>query len=222
MWRQSMAKERVLVVDDELFVRELLMEFLSKQDFEVILAESGERALEITKSDPAQVALIDLKMPGMDGLKTMQEIKKIAPHTLVIILTGYPTIETSIEALRGGAYDYVVKPFKLNELKNAIDRALNEHRLRLEIDELKERIENLERELKVYQVSGKRGDISKMQGNTDLGPVAGGAIYGMKFKSRDKDDSVLGQIRRLGELKEKGLLTPEEFEAKKSELLARL
>lgn len=97
-----MAKEKILVVDDELFVRELLMEFLGKQDFEVVLAESGEKAIEIIKSSPAQVALIDLKMPGAwDGLKTMQEIKRISPHTLAIIMTGYLTIETSIEALRG-------------------------------------------------------------------------------------------------------------------------
>jgi DNA-binding NtrC family response regulator len=217
-----MAKEKILVVDDEIFVRELLMEFLSKQDFEVVLAESGEKAIETIKSNPAQVALIDLKMPGMDGLKTMQEVKRISPHTLAIIMTGYPTIETSIEALRGGAYDYVVKPFKLNELKNAIDRALNEHRLRLEINELKERIKNLERDLKVYQISGRRSDVSKPQAGSDLSHIAGGALYRVKPKVNDKENSVLEQIRKLGELKEKGLLSQEEFESKKSELLGRL
>ncbi len=217
-----MAKERVLVVDDELFVRELLMEFLSKQDFEVISAQSGEEAIQMTKANPARVALIDLKMPGIDGLKTMQEIKKISPNTLVIIMTGYPTLETSIEALRSGAYDYVVKPFKLNELRNAIDRALNEHRLKLEIDQLKERIKNLERELKDYQLYGKRTDLSKFQANSGLGPIAGGALYGRKIKTNDKESSALEQIEKLGELKEKGLISQEEFELKKSELLTRL
>lgn len=116
----------------------------------------------------------------------------------------------------------MVKPFKLNELKNAIDRALNEHRLRLEIDELKERIKNLERDLKTYQVSGRRSDISKPQISTDLSHIAGGALYGVKLKANDKEDSVLEQIKKLGELKEKGLLSREEFESKKSELLGRL
>ena len=137
-------------------------------------------------------------------------------------MTGYPTIETSIEALRSGAYDYVVKPFKLNELKNAIDRALNEHHLKLEIGELRDRIKNLEKELKVYQVSGKKGDISKLQANTELSPIAGGALYGKKTRTSDREDSVLEQIKKLGELKEKGLVSQEEFETKKSELLARL
>ena len=84
-----------------------------------------------------------MKMPGIDGLETMKQLKKIDPGVLAIIMTGYPTIETSIEALRLGAYDYVVKPFKLNELKSAIDRALNEHRLKEEIGELKERIKKM-------------------------------------------------------------------------------
>jgi DNA-binding NtrC family response regulator len=218
-----MTKEKVLVVDDELFVRELLMEFLGKQDFEVFLAESGEKAIEIAKVDPPQVALIDLKMPGIDGLKAMQEIKKISPATLVIIMTGYPTIETSVEALRNGAYDYVVKPFKLNELKNAIDRALNERHLKLEIGELRERIKKLENELKIYQVSGKRNDFSRLQTNAELSPIAGGALYGKKTKPNEKtEDMLLDQIKKLGELKDKGLLSQEEFETKKSELLSRL
>lgn len=218
-----MAKEKVLIVDDELFVRELLMEFLSKQDFEVLLAESGEKAIEIAKSTPAEVALVDLKMPGIDGLKTMQEIKKLSPSTLTIIMTGYPTIETSIEALRSGAYDYVVKPFKLNELKNIIDRALNEYRLKLEINELRGRIKNLESKLKAHQVTGKKGEGSGVQPNASISPIAGGALYGEKIKANEKkEDSILEQIKRLGELKEKGLISGEEFEAKKSELLARL
>ena len=218
-----MIKEKILVVDDELFVRELLMEFLGKQDFEVFLAESGEKAIEMTKANPPQVALIDLKMPGIDGLKTMQEIKKIAPDALAIIMTGYPTIETSIEALRSGAYDYVVKPFKLNELKNAIDRALNERHLRLEIGELRERIKKLENELKIYQVSGKRSDFSRPQANAELSSIAGGALYGRKTKASEKtEDTVLDQIRKLGELKGEGLLSQEEFDIKKTELLSRL
>ncbi|MGB2698649.1 MAG: response regulator [Candidatus Zixiibacteriota bacterium] len=151
-----MAQEKILVIDDELFVRELLQEFLSKEGYNVYLAESGEKAIDLIKANPVEIALIDLKMPGMDGISTLKEIKKIAPETIAVILTGYPTIESSVEALRSGAYDYVVKPFKLNDLKNTIEKALNEYRLKSEIGELRKKIQTLEEQLKEYQKAGKK------------------------------------------------------------------
>lgn len=147
---KSVPQEKVLVVDDELFVRELLFEFLSKEDYEVILAECGEKAVELIKSQQVEVALIDLKMPGIDGIETLKKIKEIDPHALSIIMTGYPTLESSIEALRCGAYDYMIKPFKLNELKSCIQKALDEYKLRTEIGKLKNRIKTLEEELKKH------------------------------------------------------------------------
>jgi len=145
-----MSAERILVVDDELFVRELLLEFLSTQGYEVALADSGEKAVELMQTQPADVVLVDLKMPGIDGIKTLTQIKKIAPDALAIIMTGYPTIESSIEALRHGACDYVVKPFKLNDLKSSIEKALREHKLKIEIGQLKDRIAQLEAELEKF------------------------------------------------------------------------
>lgn len=165
-----MTQEKILVVDDELFVRELLQEFLSNEGYQVFLAESGEKAVNLVKTNPVEIALIDLKMPGMDGISTLKEIRKIAPNTIAIILTGYPTIETSIEALRSGAYDYVVKPFKLNDLKNTIEKAISEHRLKSEIGKLREKIKSLEEQLKEYQkTSGKSSsetNINQMSGET--------------------------------------------------------
>ena len=142
--------EKILVVDDELFVRELLLEFLSTEGYEVSLADSGEKAVELMQIQPADLVLVDLKMPGIDGIQTLKQMKKIAPNTLAIIMTGYPTIESSIEALRQGAYDYVVKPFKLNDLKSSIEKALREHKLKIQISQLKDRIAQLEAELEKY------------------------------------------------------------------------
>jgi len=142
--------ERILVVDDELFVRELLLEFLSTEGYEVSLADSGEKAVKLMQTQPADLVLVDLKMPGIDGVETLKQMKKIAPDSLAIIMTGYPTIESSIEALRQGAYDYVVKPFKLNDLKSSIEKALREHKLKIEINQLKDRIAQLEAELERY------------------------------------------------------------------------
>lgn len=164
-----MAQEKILVIDDELFIRELLQEFLIKEGYKVYVAESGEKGINLIKATPVEIALIDLKMPGMDGISALKEIKKIAPNTIAIILTGYPTIESSIEALRSGAYDYVVKPFKLNDLKNTIARALNEYRLKSEIGRLRERIRSLEQELKEYQKIGKK----KLASETNMNQKSG-------------------------------------------------
>lgn len=164
-----MAQEKILVIDDELFIRELLQEFLIKEGYKVYVAESGEKGINLIKATPVEIALIDLKMPGMDGISALKEIKKIAPNTIAIILTGYPTIESSIEALRSGAYDYVVKPFKLNDLKNTIARALNEYRLKSEIGRLRERIKSLEQELKEYQKIGKK----KLASETNMNQKSG-------------------------------------------------
>jgi two-component system response regulator AtoC len=154
-----MSGEKILVVDDELFVRELLFEFLSKEDYQVVLADCGERAVEVIKAEPAQVALIDLKMPGMDGIETLKKLKELHPKMLPIIMTGYPSLESSVEALRCGAHDYVTKPFKLNELKDSVEKALHEHKLRTEITELKDRIKTLEEELKRCPTSEGENEI---------------------------------------------------------------
>jgi DNA-binding NtrC family response regulator len=158
-----MTTDRILVVDDELFVRELLLEFLSSQGYEVSLAESGEKAVQLMQSQPAKVALVDLKMPGMDGIQTLKQITKVVPHILTIIMTGYPTVESSIEALRYGAHDYVVKPFKLNDIKASIEKALGEHKLKTEISYLKDKVKQLETELE--QFSHLR---NKTPGNSSL------------------------------------------------------
>lgn len=147
------------MVDDELFVRELLFEFLSKEDYKVVVADCGEKAVELTRSKPAEVALIDLKMPGMNGIETLKKIKEVHPNTSSIIMTGYPTLESSIEALRCGASDYVIKPFKLSELKNSVEKALREHKLKTEIGGLKNRIKTLEEELKKYLTPEGKSEI---------------------------------------------------------------
>lgn len=211
-----MLTHKILVVDDEIFVRDLLQEFLSKQGYDVALAESGEAAAKYAESNSIDVALVDLKMPGIDGLETLNRLQDIHPNVPVIIMTGYPTIETSIKALRLGAYDYVIKPFKLNELKGAVEKALKERKLKVEIDLLRNKIKSIEGELHKYELENTAAtapaeEISHVRGK-----------LGQDIEQTSGDHNIIDKIQQLGELKERGILTEKEFEKKKSELLSRL
>lgn len=139
-----MSTERVLVVDDELFVRELLDEYFSKLKFSVDVAESGEAALELVSENHYQVALVDLKMTGLDGLATLKRIREIDAEVVLILMTGYPTVESSIDSIRAGVYDYIVKPFRLNELKDLVTGAIKEYEVRREMIRMKHKIDMLE------------------------------------------------------------------------------
>lgn len=107
----------VLVVDDEKDFLETLVNRLKKRKIDTHGAKSGEDALKLIKNRPFDVVILDIKMPGgMDGIEALRAIKKIQPLTEVILLTGHASVETSIEGMKLGAFDYVMKPVKLEEL----------------------------------------------------------------------------------------------------------
>jgi len=108
---------RVLVVDDEVDFLETVVNRLRKRKFEAEGVTSGEAALELLKEKPFDVVVLDMKMPGgMDGIETFREMRKIQPHAEVILLTGHASVETSIEGMKLGAFDYLLKPVKFEEL----------------------------------------------------------------------------------------------------------
>ena len=108
---------RVLVVDDEVDFLETIVNRLQKRKVEATGVPSGEAALELMKERLFDVVLLDIKMPGgMDGIEVLREIKKMQPLTEVILLTGHASVETSIEGLKIGAFDYLIKPVKFEEL----------------------------------------------------------------------------------------------------------
>jgi len=108
---------RVLVVDDEKDFVEATVKRLRKRGIDAEGVLSGEQALELMKKKRFDVVLLDIKMPGgMDGIETLREMKRIAPITEVILLTGHASVESSIEGLKLGAFDYLLKPMKLEDL----------------------------------------------------------------------------------------------------------
>jgi|SRR3972149_6504223 len=162
------APRRILVIDDEVFIRDLLLDFFTKLQFGVITACDGNAGIGEFRRSRFDVVLADLKMPGRSGIETLRELHQIHAHTPVIVMTGYPTIDSSIEALRLGAYDYIIKPFKLQELKEVVDRAIKEHELHGEIDALREKVHTIEAELREYRsgATGRAGDAGPLLEDT--------------------------------------------------------
>jgi DNA-binding NtrC family response regulator len=116
-------KIRVLVVDDEEQFVEQLSERLQLRDYDVTSCTSGEEAVETIKSFNFDVVVLDVAMPGMDGIETLREIKSIKPLTEVIMLTGHATVESAIEGMKLGAFDYLLKPTKTDDLVLKVDSA---------------------------------------------------------------------------------------------------
>ena len=135
-----MAPYRILVVDDEETQREMLGGFLKKEGYSISLADSGEEALKICQDKFFEVALIDLKMPGMDGIELLSKLKEINPEIQVIVMTAYASIETAVVAMKKGAFNYVNKPVDLEELRINIKKALENQKILTENRYLKEQL----------------------------------------------------------------------------------
>jgi len=116
-------KIRVLIVDDEKEFVELVSERLTMRDYDVTAAFSGEEALETVKKYNFDIVVLDILMPGIDGIETLREIKRIKPLTEVILLTGHAAVDTAIDGMRLGAYDYLTKPCEISDLVTKLDKA---------------------------------------------------------------------------------------------------
>lgn len=127
-----------LVIDDEAGIREGCKRILARMGFQVFTAGRGEEGLEVIKNELISIVLLDLKMPGMDGLEVLGQLKEIDESILVIIITGFATIETAIEAMRRGAYDFIPKPFEPDHLRIVVDRARENLRLTWETELLEQ------------------------------------------------------------------------------------
>jgi CheY-like chemotaxis protein len=118
-----MKKESILVVEDEDIMRESLVDWFSSEDHKVDAADDGEKALKNFNLNDYDVMIVDLKLPGRDGLSVLSEVRVKNPKTRVIIITAYPSVDTAVEAMRRGAVDYLAKPFELERLGTSIAKA---------------------------------------------------------------------------------------------------
>jgi DNA-binding NtrC family response regulator len=129
--------ERILIVEDEDLMRELLTKILANEQYRIFQASSGEEALRLLQDQTFDLVLTDLRLKGMNGLQLLSEVRTFDPEIVVIVMTAYASVETAVEAMRKGAYDYITKPFINEEIRVMLRRALNQRHLSRENRHLK-------------------------------------------------------------------------------------
>jgi DNA-binding NtrC family response regulator len=135
------ANGRLLVVDDEFSVRDSLLNWFRKDGYEVEAAANGHEALRIFEAGRFDAAIVDIKMPGMDGVQLQEHLARLEPELPVIMVTAFASVDTAVRTLKLGAFDYVTKPVDPDELSHLVRRAMEQRRLRLENVQLRETID---------------------------------------------------------------------------------
>jgi response regulator RpfG family c-di-GMP phosphodiesterase len=166
-------RPRVLIVDDEKFIRDILADFLGMEGYVVRTAEDGQAALTELTASPYDMVISDLKMPRMGGIELLEAIATTSPNALTVIMTGFGTVETAIDAMKRGAYDYILKPFKVEEVIHVVQRGIEKQRLSAENLRLKEALslykvsEAITASLSLEEVLATVGDtaINEIQGD---------------------------------------------------------
>ena len=143
----ELRKPAVLVVDDERFMRELCADILSEAGFQVVVAGDAQAALGLGQADPPAVILLDMMLPGMGGIKALTHFARVFPSVPVIVITAHASLQTAIDAVKHGAYDYIPKPLESNALVTAVKRAADRHRLLTENDRLVQTLQDKVAEL---------------------------------------------------------------------------
>ncbi len=142
------AEFKVLVAEDDDIVRDVIVKFLTNEGYSVVVANDGLEAIKMLRLEDIKLVLSDLRMPGADGMEVLRSSMRINPNIAVVIITAYGTLDTALEAMNEGAYDYVVKPFVMQQLllvvRNAFKMAMLMEENNMMADQLKETYRKLE------------------------------------------------------------------------------
>ncbi len=169
-----MTRHRALVVDDDPHSREVLQEILERNQYEVVTADGGEAAIAAARESPFAILLTDLRMPNQDGIEVLEAIRDINPDIVGIVLTGFGTIETAVRAVKAGAFEYLTKPFKVDEVVLTVQRAIEFRQLQMENRSLKRQLR------RKYRFENLIGDSDEMQ-----------KVYRMIERVADSDSTIL-------------------------------
>ena len=133
---------RILIIEDEKSMREVLRILLEEEGYEITAASNGLEGMEYLRDDIFDLVVTDIKMPKADGFEVLKKVKELSPSTIVIMITAFGTTESTIEAMKLGAYDYIHKPFKIDEIRLIIQKAFERKNLGEELSLLREKIKS--------------------------------------------------------------------------------
>ncbi len=222
---------RMLIAEDDEILGAMLRDFLQKPERELQLQKNGREAIRDFKNQPYDVVIADLMLPGADGLQVLKEVKAVYPECEVIIITGYASLDTAIQAIRGGAYDYIRKPFKLEELEVAVKNASEKISLIRENRHLLQRLKESMGEMDGLQKAWD--DFLTQTGPRDSNPTGpfSEADLNITLKQRPPDfdlnrkefqGKALDVLDRLTKLRKQDLIGEEEFISFKQILLEKI
>lgn len=214
----------ILIVDDDKRLLSTLTSVLSEENHRVVPCDNGLDGIRKCREEKFDLVITDLMMPGASGLDVMREIRRVSPSTLVVLVTGFASLESAVEAIREGAYDYLAKPFKLEEIKILIQNASERIRLAREnqrlLAELQEAYAQLQSVKEIMGI-GKGPLVEASSGEGPSQTFIAGSMLPLYYQDNRSAQSptIVADLERLSALKEKGFLTEEEFNQCKLRML---
>jgi len=181
-------KEKILIIDDEEIVRDSCIQILARGNYEITTAENGEGGLELLKDFQPDLALVDLKMPGLSGYEVLDRIHEYDPTIVTVVITGFATVDSAVEAMKKGTYDFLPKPFKPDELRLIVQRGLERRKLILETIALRREKEMLREQFAAIVSHELKSPLGAVQQS----------MYGLVSDLEDKlSDEQKSKIERL-------------------------
>lgn len=227
---RSLETFHVLIAEDDDSLREILANTLKNQNRFIETCKDGKEALEALRRSAFDLVITDLLMAGADGLEVLEEAKRKNPDSVVIIMTGYASLDSAIQAIRGGAYDYIRKPFKLDEMEivvqNAIEKLLLIRENRCLLQRLKEKMEEMRnlREAwndKILELAEK-SDAPSPPEFSEVDVTLKQVPPDLDWMKRNSREKALQELERLIRLRKEGHIDQSEFSLLKRSLLKKL
>jgi len=222
---------KILIVDDDKNLLSVLKTILAEENHDVLTSSDGQTAIDLFRKSKFDLVITDLMMPGTNGLEVLREVRKMDPDILVILITGFASLETAVQAIREGAYDYITKPFKLDEIKIIVNNAREKILLTRENKNLIMELQEAYKQLQIIKNSINTNSIHEE--NEGEQPVSDdmekeifitGSMMPLYYSKniQDINQPVLSHLERAAALRERGLLTEEEFSLCKSKLFRNI